>query len=399
MAEIELSIMDRSLHPIPDIKPSLDQFEAETSARIHVTVLEWDIAWSEVLRTALYRHGPDISEMGSTWVSSLVGMNSLRSFSNEELVAIGGPGNFISSLWDSGKMAGEKRVWAIPWLGYTRIIYYRRDLLNKAGIDEKTAFQSNAQLVNTLTRLQEIGGCTPWGVPIRQNQDTLHNLASWVWNEGGDFVSEDGRHILFHKEKAMAGMKAYFDLYRFLNKDEADQVNPETGFRQGRIAVIASEPQVWPNQILHSPDVTQEVASNIAAAPVTGVPFVGSSHLVVWKHTRNEQTALQLIKHLTSLKTQLAYTPISGLLPVRTQVLDNPPYSTEPIFQVMSQSIKSGRTFLSIPLWGLVENKLTLILDRIWEDILSIEHPDIEGILHKRLDPLAQQLELTLSQN
>ncbi len=399
MAEIELSIMDRSLHPIPDIKPSLEQFETETNARINVTVLEWETAWSEILRTALYRHGPDISEMGSSWVSSLVGMNSLRPFSNEELAAIGGPGNFITALWETGTLVGEKRVWAIPWLGYTRIIYYRRDLLFKAGIDENTAFQSNAQLENTLTRLQEIGGFTPWGVPIRQNQDTLHNLASWIWSEGGDFISEDGRHILFHKEKAMAGMKAYFNLYRFVNKQEPDPVNPETGFRQGRIAVIAGEPQVWPNQILHAPDTTQEVAMNIAAAPLPGVPFAGSSHLVVWKHTRNEQTTLGLIKHLTSLKTQLAYTPKSGLLPVRLQVLNNPPYSTEPIFKVMSQSLKSGRTFLSIPLWGLVENKLTLILEKVWEDILSSENPDIESILHKRLDPLAQQLELTLSQN
>ena len=106
MVEIDLSIMDRSLHPIPDIKPSLEQFEDETNAHINLTVLEWETAWSEVLRTALYRHGPDISEMGSTWVSSLVGMNSLRPFSIEELTALGGPGNFIPSLWDSGKLVG-----------------------------------------------------------------------------------------------------------------------------------------------------------------------------------------------------------------------------------------------------------------------------------------------------
>ena len=399
MVEIELSIMARSLHPIPDIEPSLEQFEAETNAHVNLTVLEWDTAWSEVLKTALYRHGPDISEMGSTWVSSLVGMNSLRPFSIEELTALGGPGNFIPSLWDSGKLAGEKRVWAIPWLGYTRVIYYRRDLLEKAGIDEKTAFQTHAQLVKTLTRLQEMGGCTPWGVPTHQSQDSLHNLASWVWNAGGDFISGDGRKILFHKEKAIAGMKAYFDLYRFLNKEDIDPENPETGFRQGKTAVIAGEPQLWPNQVLHSPDVAPEVPIYIAAAPIPGVPFVGSSHLVVWKHTRNERITLQLIKHLTGLKTQLAYTPISGLLPVRQEVLDAPPYSEQPIFQVLSQSLKSGHTFQSIPLWGLVENKLNLILDRVWEDIFASENPDIEGILHKRLDPLAQQLELTLSQN
>jgi len=399
MVEIELSIMDRSLHPIPDIKPTLEQFESETKTRINLTVLDWDTAWSEVLRTALYRHGPDISEMGSTWVSSLIGMNSLRPFSNEELAIIGGPGKFIPSLWDSGKLSGEKRVWAVPWLGYTRMIYYRRDLLEKAGIDENNAFQTHAQLVKTLTRLQEMGGCNPWGVPTRQNQDSLHNIASWVWSTGGDFISQDGRHILFQKEKAIAGLKAYFELHRFLNKKEPDQVNPESSFRQGRTAVVTGGPQLWPNEILNSPDVIQEVSAHLAAAPIPGVPFVGSSHLVVWKHTRNEQIALQLIKHLTSRKTQLAYTPTSGLLPVRQEVLDAPPYSEMPMFRVMSQSLKSGRTFLSIPLWGLVENKLNLTLDRVWEDIFASETPDIEGILHKRLDPLAQQLELTLSQN
>jgi multiple sugar transport system substrate-binding protein len=399
MVEIELAIMDRSLNPIPDIRPYLEQFEAEANVRVNLTVLEWENAWSEILRTALYRHGPDISEMGSTWVSSLIGMNSLRPFSNEELAILGGPGNFIPSLWESGKLAGEKRVWAIPWLGYTRVIYYRRDLLEKAGIDENIAFQTHTQLVKTLTRLQEMGGCIPWGVPARQNQDTLHNIASWVWNAGGDFISGDGRHILFHKEKAMGGMKAYFELHRFLNKKDTDLANPETGFRQGRTAVIAGEPQLWPNQVLHSPDVAQEVVASIAAAPIPGVPFVGSSHLVVWKHTRNEQIALQFIKHLTSLKTQQAYTPISGLLPVRQDVLDTPPYSEKPIFQVMSQSLKFGHTFLSIPLWGLVENKLNLTLERVWEDIIASENPDIERILLKRLEPLARQLELTLSQN
>lgn len=399
MVEVELSIMDRSLNPIPDIKPYLDQFETETNVHVNLTVLDWDTAWSEVLKTALYRHGPDISEMGSTWVSSLIGMNSLRPFSNEELAVLGGPGHFIPSLWDSGKLSGEKRVWAFPWLGYTRLIYYRRDLLKKAGIPEDSAFQTHAQLVKTLSRLQETGGCAAWGVPTRPNQDTLHNIASWIWNAGGDFVSTDGRHVLFHKEQAMAGMKAYFELYRFLDGKGPFQENPEEGFRQGKTAVILGSPMLWPNEMQHSPDVANEVRASIAAAPIPGIPFVGSSHLVVWKHTRNEHIALQLIRHLTSLKIQLAYTPTSGLLPVRQEVLDAPPYSEEPMFQVMSQSLKSGHTFMSIPLWGLVENKLSLTLDRVWEDIIASQNPNIEGILHKRLDPLAQQLELTLTQN
>ena len=117
MVEIELSIMDRSLHPIPDIKPTLEQFEAETNVHVNITVLEWDTAWSEILKTALYQHGPDISEIGSTWVSSLVGMNSLRSFSNEELTVLGA----ISSLpfgtvenWPAKNACGLFPGWVTP---------------------------------------------------------------------------------------------------------------------------------------------------------------------------------------------------------------------------------------------------------------------------------------------
>jgi len=49
------------------------------------------------------------------------------------------------------------RVRMIPWLAALQIMYYRRDLLKNAGVDEKTAFLSPAQLVQTLKRLRAGG--------------------------------------------------------------------------------------------------------------------------------------------------------------------------------------------------------------------------------------------------
>jgi multiple sugar transport system substrate-binding protein len=399
MADLELSIMAHSLDPINDIRPWLAQFEAENQANIHVIVLNWDTAWSEVLKSALYHRGPDISEIGSTWVSSLIGMNALRPFSNEELAMLGGQAAYLPTMWESGKVAGENRVWAFPWLAYTRVLYFRRDLLRKAGIDEQTAFTTHNSLVETLERLKESGESSLWGVPTRQNQDTLHNISSWIWHAGGDFVSRDGRHVLFHKEEALNGMQAYFELYRFLSIDPDHPDEPEIFFRLGKTTITPSGPWMWPSEILGNSDVPPEVSANIGAALIPGVPFVGASDLVIWKHCHHDRLALKLLQHLTSLKIQLGYAPISGLLPVRHDVLANPPYSTDPIYQVMCQSLQVGRSFPNLPLWGLVENKLTTALDRVWADILAQPQTDIRAALRKYLEPLAQQLELTLSQN
>jgi multiple sugar transport system substrate-binding protein len=399
MADLELSIMAHSLDPVNDLKPWLEQFETENHVNINLVVLDWDTAWSDILKSAIYHHGPDISEIGSTWVSSLIGMNALRPLTNEELVLLGGQAAYLPTMWESGKIAGENRVWAFPWLAYTRVLFFRRDLFIKAGIDEQTAFIDHKALVQTLERLKSSGISNIWGVPTRQNQDTLHNISSWVWQSGGDFISHDGHHILFHCEEALNGMQDYFELYRYLAVDPDHPDEPESFFRLGKSVIAPSGPWMWPSEILGNPDVPPEVSANIGAAPIPGVPFVGASDLVIWKHCHNDRLALKLLQHLTSLKIQLGYAPISGLLPVRHDVLEKPPYSTDPIYQVMCRSLRVGHSFPNLPLWGLVENKLSTALDRVWADILTQPQIDIRSTLRKYLEPLAQQLELTLSQN
>ena len=119
--------------------------------------------------------------MGSNWVGSLSAMNVLVPFSARELNNLGGESAFLPSVWQPVLEAGQGSSWAIPWLAYARLIYYRRDLLVKAGIDERSAFESQAQLEKTLGRLSENGVAAPWCVPTRHSRDTLHNIASWIW--------------------------------------------------------------------------------------------------------------------------------------------------------------------------------------------------------------------------
>jgi multiple sugar transport system substrate-binding protein len=397
MTELELSIMAGDLDATDTLRLLLKEFEATRGVRIRLTVLSWLTGWMESVKSALYGHGPDVSEIGSTWMSGLVGMNALLPLTERDVRAVGGPSAFLSPAWQSGSLVGEKRMWAIPWLAGTRVIFYRRDLLEKAGVDERTAFQTFRRLEQTLGQLQASGCAAPWVVPTCYRLDTLHYVASWIWGAGGDFLAAYGQRVLFNEKEAIAGMRDYFGLVTYLpqTSQELDaSLSDNLFWQQGRVAVT-----IGGDWILRVQEklAASEVIANLGVAVAPGVPFVGGSNLVAWRHTRHENAAVELIRFLTSQQAQIAYSQRVGLLPTRLDALAAPHLANNSWRQVMSQGLKTGRSFPSTPLWSLVEDKLPAALARIWADVLAAPHSDLGDIITGHLDPLAQRLNFTLS--
>ena len=397
MEELELSIMSRGLDPVGGLRPLLDEFEAQHRCRVRVKVLLWETAWADLVKVALYGHGPDVSEVGTGWVSNLVAMNALRPFYTSEQDAIGRPSAFLDSAWRSGWLIGDKQRWAIPWLADTRVIYYRRDLLAKAQIDERTAFQSQQQLEQTLERLQASGIASPWVVPTQYARNTLHNVASWVWGARGDFISANGKRTLFSQVESRAGIRAYLGLHRYLSPAarNLDILQSDGLYQQGGAAVTISGPWLVLRDV-EQPTVAEVVANTGATLP-PGVPFVGGSNLVIWKHTRHENTAIELVHFLTSQSVQYSYCRRAGLLPVRLDVLNRSPFADHLLYRVMSEGVKIGRPFPSFSAWGLVEDGLTAELTYLWAEVLADPHLNLDAAIDERLGTLARRLDLTLA--
>lgn len=387
--------MSRGPTTADDLKPLLEEFENINRVRVRLRIMEWDTAWAELLKVALYQHGPDISEIGSTWLGSFVGMHALQLFSDEEVAAVGGPAAFIPSTWQSGAVARhplERSVrWAIPWWADTRILYYRRDVLAQAGIDEDMAFASFAQLEQTLGRLLDAGVPVPWVIPTHESRMTIHNVASWIWGAGGDFVSGDGMRTLFSWARARAGIQAYFGLARYLTGParDLDDTQSDALFNEGTAAVTISGP--WLAQF-----ASPEVLANLGMALVPGTPFVGGSHLVCWKHAVYGSASIDLIRFLTSKHVQTAFGQRAGLLPTRPDVLRNPPFADTPLYQIVAGGLEKGRSFRPIPLWGLVEERLSEALSDLWAQVLAEPDLDLAEAIAGCLNPLARQLDVTL---
>jgi len=393
---LEFTMMARGGPSMTDVQAMLDQFEKETRIHVRLTILPWETAWIDIVKMALYGSGPDISEVGTTWLSNLVATGALRPFQPGEVGSLGGPAAFLPAIWATCTVVGNPEVWAIPWLADTRLIYYRRDWLEGAGIEEATAFQTHEDLKRTLARLQAGGVTAPWGVPTRFTHITLHAVASWIWGAGGDFISEDGTRVLFDQPEARTGIRAYYDLHQWLAPAARHQESglADSLFTTGQAAATISGSWTF---LLYRRTTPDQVASWGMAIP-PGIPFVGGSNLAIWRHSRRPSDALKLIHFLTRRSVQIKYNPLIGLLPVRVDAMTDPAITDDPAIQIMVRAMQAGRSFPTMRRWGLVEDRLGVALTQLWADVLAAPKLDLDALMHQNLDLLAERLNITLRQ-
>ncbi len=393
--EIELSVLSTTPAQIEYLRRCLVEFEARSRIRVNLQILDWATGRSELIKMGLYRHGADVSDVGSTWIGDFFAMNALRPFAFNEVAALGGEKAFVPAAWQAGVPLGGSQVWAIPWIVSPILIVYRKDLLRQAEVDERTAFQTYAQLEQTLKRLKASGWEMLLALPVRSSRySTLHNVSSWIWGAGGDILSPDGKRVLFDQPKALRAMRMYYGLHRYFPPAlfQSDKpINPRV-FWQGQAAVAVGGSWLAGTTASMLP----EVSRHLGVSRLPGTSFVGAQSLVVWQHSRHPAAAVELVNYLVQPSVQAEYARALNLMPSSVELLSAPPYADDPSGKIMAQAALSGRAFPTISLLGLVEDKLSLALEQIWDDVLANPDGELESIIYNRIEPLARQLNLTL---
>ena len=395
MVNLEFSVFSHGEGTIAALRQILDQFEQAERVKVNLNVLPWQGGWARMVNVALYGEGFDVSEIGSTWVGDFVKMDALNPFSPAELRLIGGEADFLPAGWSSGVTQisdGQKMVWAIPWSADTRVIYYWRDRLEKAGIDEETAFQSVEALEKTLQTLQQTGVKVPLSLPMGRSRQNVHNLASFVWGAGGTFLSQDGMSIAFDRPDAITGMKNYFKLAKYLAPEvqHLGEGASEEYFTSGHAAVTISGTWV-PTQGLTGIGIEK---AGVTLVP--GVPWVGGSNFIIWKNCRYRREAVRLIQYLSNGPLSQMVYPSVGM-PARLSELNTALYTTDPYWKVMREALLKGQAFPTQQLWGLIESRLTDLLPQIWERIFAEPETALDTILDQYIPPLVRRLSMTLT--
>jgi multiple sugar transport system substrate-binding protein len=384
------------------LEAELARFGKDKSESVNLLRFDWETIWRQLVNVGIYRRGPDVSEIGSTWTESLVAMDSLAPFSVQDIYHIGGKDIFLPVAWQNVVLANQNEVWGVPFRLDVRMIFYWKDMFEKASVDASQAFGNVDSMTDAFTRLQE-AGIPAWIAPTNNSQNNLYNMASWIWGLGGDFLTPDAKQTKLDSPAVRRGTRAYFDLIRFMPK----QTSPFTGsdslnlFLAREAAAMVAGP--WLLNLMRLRKEMQPWLPHLGIAPMPGPSFVGGSVLVIWKHAKSHFNSVEFVKRLTSREFQADYCIASGMLPVRQDLWTDAFIQNDEYLSVFNNAIHTGRPLPPAALWGMVEEHLCRTMGVIWQELYVLNMPGkpidaLDQIIDKHFGALSARLDITLSE-
>lgn len=390
MTELNFSAMGDTSQEIEEIIRFLKEFDEKSNTKTRIRRLAWKDAWQRLLTVAIEGKGEDVSQVGSTWAPTLAALDSLRPFSEAEVRSLGGPLIFVPAAWQTVQIEGRGEVWAIPWSVYTFVIFYRRDLLQRAGVEENTAFSTPTSMHETFEALQK-AGISPWTIPTRESYlDLPHITSSWLRAYGGDFFAPDGKSLEFNTPHARRGLVDFFQLYRFIPASLQGldyDTCLEQFFNKGETALVVAGPEAYSDAIINN-TLPEPIRDLIGVVALPGVPWIGGDHLVIWKTVRldhhKERVAVELIDSLISVENQARLFKEARILPSRLDAYTQLEFQPGGMRPVLERILQTARPHPPARLWRRTES---MLVDMLWEmarNILDSQSSEVAEIVERQ---------------
>ncbi len=412
--ELNIWFMPNGPKPMDIMKAELNVFQKQhPNITVKATLLDWGSAWTKITTAATSGVGPDVLQLGTTWVGAISAMGALLPLNSyfKETEAK----NFLPAAWETSHVKGSKEITAIPWFVDTRAPFYRTDVFKQLGIDPKEAFKNWDTLAAALQKIKDANltidktKIEPLGVPGKNDWNVIHNFAPWIWGAGGDYLTADATKSAIDTEGSMAGVLAYIEL---ANKGliprsalELNTAQTEENFTNGMYAVTFSGP--WLVKKLTTPvkdggNDNTITAKNFAvvefpAGPKGRYVFFGGSDLSVMKSTKHKKEAVELVQFLASNESQVRYTNGIGMLPTRVSALNADWVTKNPNMMAFKRQTSAGRSYPVIAGWGPIESVLMKRLGIVWDQVAGVNGAYSADAVKQELKATAQEMNSVLA--
>jgi multiple sugar transport system substrate-binding protein len=364
--EVTMWIMDNGPDPVGDTERILKPFEKESGVDVNVQLVGWDVQFDRIRNAAISGRGPCVTQAGTTQVPFFAALDGFEDLS-DRIDEIGGEDAYAPGIYSTTQVEGQDGTWAVPWFTEARTIYYRKDVLEKAGVDPETAFEDWDSFKSTLEAIKDSGqDIEPFGSPGRRAFDLVHHVMPFVWNNGGAELAEDNSESTIDSQEAVEGVKFLADLIPEGLYDtqalERDAQQVEDSFKGGEIAVWIGGPWVLASADRKDDEIWDDTArENVGIAPMPAGPsgdantFVGGSNLMVFDTCEDKDAAWALIDYLEQDDVQRDYASLMGMFPARLDPQQQVG-EEDANHAAFAEAIENGRTYAPIPQWGEIES-------------------------------------------
>lgn len=374
-------------------------FEREhPGVHVRVEQIPWTAAHEKLLTAYVGRATPDLAQMGNTWIPEMETLGALLPLDSLVRGApeIGAAHQF-PGIWATNFV--HDTLYGMPWYVDTRVLFYRTDILAKAGYDRMP--ESWARWRDAMAAIRRVQGPGHYAIYLPLNEWPPQVILGL--QEGSPLVTEAGYGTF--SDSAFARAFAFLvGLYRDSLAPPVSSVqiaNVYQEFARGTFAMYITGPWNIGEFRRRLPDSLRDDWTTAPlpgpTGPASGVSLAGGSSFVIYKTSRHQALAWELIRYLSRPDVQVAFYKLTGDLPARREAWDDSILANDP--QVQAFRTQLGRTVPTppIPEW---EEITTKIMEQTEQAVRGGTSPhDALAALDRQVDHILERRRFLLAQH
>ena len=352
------------------VAPLIKEFERRNPGIVvKMQQIPWTAAHEKLLTAFAGESTPDVCQLGNTWIPEFTVLRSLESLkpyidrsSSSDLADIF-PGVLKTNIIDSV-------LYGVPWYVDTRVVYYRKDILKKAGFAEfpktwKEVFTACERIKQQAKANNTV--CYPFFLPTSE----------WVpaialgMQSGGNFLKEKNSRGNFSGKEFSRAFSLLGELYEKEYSPSGMQLitNLYNSFADGLITMYITGPwnigefsrRIPPE--LQKEWMTAPLPSMDSLSPGTSLPL-GTS-LVMFRTSKHKDAAWKLIEFLSSTEQSIAFYRITGNLPPRQSAWKDSSLTNNPYAAAFHTQLQRVDPLPPVPEWEQIVIRLQTYVEMI----------------------------------
>jgi multiple sugar transport system substrate-binding protein len=328
---------------------------------VHVRVqqIPWTAAHEKLLTAHVGGATPDMAAMGNTWVPEMVTLGALAPLDSlaRRSPDMDSTGHF-PGIWATNVV--DRRLYGVPWYVDTRVLFYRSDILARAGyarVPERWAEWREA--MRAVTRVMGPGH---YGIYLPLNE----------WPPQVILGLQQGSPLLTPEGYGAFSDSAFARAFEFLVSLYRDRLAPPVSntevanlyqeFARGTFAMYITGPwNIGEFRRRLPPDLRHAWTTAPLPGPTgpeSGVSLAGGCSLVVFRASRHQALAWELMRYLSRPDVQLRFYRLTGDLPARREAWNDPILAADREAQAFRIELGRAVPTPMIPEWEEVTTKI-----------------------------------------
>ncbi|AVR00463.1 ABC transporter substrate-binding protein [Oceanobacillus iheyensis] len=334
------------------------EYEDESGVTVEVQAIPWDNAHDKLLTAVASGNGPDVLQIGTTWVAEFAEAGTFLDISDkigdyDNLAA----DNFYESAVETTKY--EDTTIGIPWYVDTRALFYRTDLLEEVGYPEGP--QTWDDMVDASRQLADRGD-GQYAIDLPATDPQFPFLLAW--EHGWNYDMDKGSASFDDP-----GFKEAIELHNLFYSEELSQTGEGKEFFQafedGSKPMFFSGPWDIKTITERAPEIEGQWDVKVMPKAENNNSMMGGAHLAVFNNSEKVDQALDFINWMADPETQVKWYEEFSELPANLSAWEDPALTENDMVATFGEQLKSTQPLPLIPEYERLGQEILNMLEQI----------------------------------